>query len=292
MESLTITQFIAGQVEALLYDKLHQLLGLIAEDYELSHGELVEKYLVYQNKVESPKFIYKSTGVEDTEVEEVVKPKKAPARKAKVTQKAAKEAKAEEPEEARDGKCQAVTAKGLPCKNKGFGGTCFCRVHTKKDESEVKPKKTRGKALSEEAEKPEPKKRGRKPKKAQPQHSHKLDEESEDCDLCETHGNPLKEAQEFEVSESDIKREALREIMKEELGVDEVTDEMLEEFENSMELEDKEEVLAPKSFDEQGDEALDAIREDESEGEAASEREEGEAASEREEGEVGEEEFE
>ena len=48
MESLTITQFIAGQVEALLYDKLHQLLGLIAEDYELSHGELVEKYLVYQ----------------------------------------------------------------------------------------------------------------------------------------------------------------------------------------------------------------------------------------------------
>jgi hypothetical protein len=283
MESLTITQFIAGKVEALLYDKLHQLLGVIAEDYDLSHGELVEKYLVYQNKDESPKFIYKSTGAEETEVAEVIKPKKAPARKAKVTQKAAKavEAEAEEPEEeARDGKCKAVTAKGLPCKNKGFGGTCFCRVHTKKDESEVKPKK--GKAAKEAKEKPEPKKRGRKPKKVQPQHSHKLDEEASDCDLCETHGNPLKEAQEFEVSESDIKREALREIMKEELGVDEVTDEMLEEFENSMEEDEPKEVKA-KSIDEEVDEALAALSEDESEASEASEREDGE---------IGEEEFE
>jgi len=270
MESLTITQFISGQVEALLYDKLHQLLGLIAEDYDLSHGELVEKYLVYKNKVDTPKFIYKSTGVEESEPEEVVKPKKA-ARKAKVTQK-----KAEEPkEEAREGKCEAVTAKGLPCKNKAFGGGCMCRVHTKKDDAEEKPKKTRGKALSEEAEKKEPKKRGRKPKKAQPQHSHKLEEEASDCSLCETHGNPLNEAQEFEVSESDMKREALREIMKEELGVDEVTDEMLEEFENSMEPEEK-----PKSFDE----ALGAISEDDREG--------SEAESEREDGEIGEEEFE
>jgi hypothetical protein len=288
MESLTITQYIAGQVEALLYDKLHQLLGVIATDYELSHGELVEKYLVYQNKVESPKFIYKSTGAEDTEVEEVVKPKKAPARKAKVTQKEAK-AEEEPKEEARDGKCQAVTAKGLPCKNKGFAGGCFCRVHTKKDDepkSDKKaPKKTRGKALAEEAEKPEPKKRGRKPKKAQPQHSHKLDEESEDCGLCETHGNPLKEAQEFEVSESDIKREALREIMKEELGVDEVTDEMLEEFENSMEADEPKEVKA-KSIDEEVDEALAALSDSEDD------REGSEAASEREDGEIGEEEFE
>lgn len=285
MESLTITQFISGQVEALLYDKLHQLLGLIAEDYELSHGELVEKYLVYQNKAETPKFIYKSTGVEDTEVEEVVKPKKA-ARKAKVTQKAAK---AEEPEEAaRDGKCQAVTAKGLPCKNKGFGGTCFCRVHTKKDEDEVKPKKTRGKAVAEEAAKKEPKKRGRKPKKVQPQHSHKLDEEASDCDLCETHGNPLKDAQEFEVSESDMKREALREIMKEELGVDEVTDEMLEEFENSMEADEPKEVKKAKSFDEEVDDAMAALSEDESEDEDREARK----LLEREEGEIGEEEFE
>lgn len=288
MESLTITQYIAGQVEALLYDKLHQLLGVIATDYELSHGELVEKYLVYQNKVESPKFIYKSTGAEDTEVEEVVKPKKAPARKAKVTQKEAK-AEEEPKEEARDGKCQAVTAKGLPCKNKGFAGGCFCRVHTKKDEepkSDKKAPKKRGKALAEEAEKPEPKKRGRKPKKAQPQHSHKLDEESEDCGLCETHGNPLKEAQEFEVSESDIKREALREIMKEELGVDEVTDEMLEEFENSMEADEPKEVKKAKSIDEEVDEALAALSDSEDD------REGSEAASEREDGEIGEEEFE
>ena len=164
MESLTVTQFIAGQVEALLYDKLHQLLGVIAQDYDLSHGELVEKYLKYKNEVENPKVIYKAT-----EVVEPEKPKRAP-RKAKVTQKAESEEEAEPKEDDRKGKCEATTAKGLPCKNKAFGGGCFCRVHTKKDEEESKPakscprpKKTRGKALEEEA-KPEPKKRGR-PKK-------------------------------------------------------------------------------------------------------------------------------
>jgi hypothetical protein len=268
MESLTVTQFIAGQVEALLYDKLHQLLGVIAQDYDLSHGELVEKYLKYKNEVENPKVIYKAT-----EVVEPEKPKRAP-RKAKVTQKAEE---AEEVEvDDRKGKCEATTAKGLPCKNKAFGGGCFCRVHTKKDEEESKPakkpaaKKTRGKALEEEA-KPEPKKRGRKPKKAQPEHSHPLDEEAEDCKLCDTHGNPLGEEQEFEIDEAQLKREALREIMKEELGVEEVTDEMLAELEQNMEN-DADPLEATPEEDEMGelvDKAMAELSDDE-------EREEGE----------------
>ncbi|NBS67846.1 hypothetical protein EBT31_02890 [bacterium] len=269
METMTVTQFIAGQVEALLYDKLHELLGVIAQDYDLSHGELVEKYLKYKNEVENPKVIYKAT-----EVVEPEKPKRAP-RKAKVTQKA------EEAEEAevddRKGKCEATTAKGLPCKNKAFGGGCFCRVHTKKDEEESKPakkqaaKKTRGKALEEEA-KPEPKKRGRKPKKAQPEHSHPLDEEAEDCKLCDTHGNPLGEEQEFEIDEAQLKREALREIMKEELGVEEVTDEMLAEIEQNMENDADPLEAKPDEEDEMGelvDKAMAELSDDE-------EREEGE----------------
>lgn len=259
MESMTVTQFIAGQVEALLYDKLHELLGVIATDYDLSHGELVEKYLKYKNDVENPKVIYKAT--------EEVKPEAKRTRKAKVTTKVAEE---EPKEESRDGKCQATTAKGLPCKNKAFGGGCFCRVHTKKDEEESEPKKkaprakkTAGKALEEE--KPAPKKRGRKPKKVQPEHTHKLDEEASDCELCETHGNAADGVeQEFEIDEEQLKREALREIMKEELGVDEVTDEMLEELQANMDKDDEE-----ASMDEQVDKALAELSEDD-------EREEGE----------------
>jgi hypothetical protein len=271
MATMNVTQFIAGQVEALLYDKLHELLGVIAQDYDLSHGELVEKYLKYKNEVENPKVIYKAT--EEVEPD---KPKRAP-RKAKVTTKVAED---EEPEDDRKGKCEATTAKGLPCKNKAFGGGCFCRVHTKKDEEESKPakkaaaKKTRGKALEEEA-KPEPKKRGRKPKKTQPEHSHPLDEEADDCQLCDTHGNAATGAeQEFEIDEAQLKREALREIMKEELGVEEVTDEMLEELEKNMEKDGEDEMgdLVDKALAELSDEE----GEERGEWEADKEREEGE----------------
>lgn len=243
---MTVTQMIAGQVEALLYDKLHDLLGVIAQDYDLSHGELVEKYLKYKNEVENPKVIYKASEIVEPETKK---------RKAKVTTKEVKE-------ETREGKCQATTAKGLPCKNNVFGGGCFCRVHTKKEGEEEEPKekkaprpkktagkalsekeepKKRGKALKEEAEKPAPKKRGRKPKKVEPEHNHALDDEpTEECEVCETFGNALNDNdQEFELSPEDIKREALRELLKEELGGDEdVTDEMLDEFQKEMESEE------------------------------------------------------
>ena len=144
-------------------------------------------------------------------------------------------------------------------------------MHTKKDEEDepapkkkAAPKKTRGKALEEET-KPEPKKRGRKPKKVQPEHTHKLDEEDADCQLCDTHGNAANGAeQEFEIDEEQLKREALREIMKEELGVEEVTDEMLEELQANMDKEDEE-----PSFDEQIDKAMEELSQDD-------EREEGE----------------
>lgn len=235
---MNVTQMIGAQVEALLYDKLHDLLGVIAQDYDLSHGELVEKYLKYTNEVDNPKVIYKAT--------EVVEPEaKRGRRKATVTTKEAKE----EAKDDRAGKCEATTAKGTPCKNKAFGGGCFCRVHTKDEDEEPKkkapakkkaePKKARGKALEEEAAKPEPKKRGRKPAKVEPEHNHALDEEpKEECEVCETFGNAVGEEQEFELSPEDIKREALRELLKEELGEEDVTDEMVEEFQKEMESEE------------------------------------------------------
>jgi len=193
---MAYVQILSAALETKVYETLHSLLGQIAKDYELSHGELVEKYLVqgregspppqfiYTKEVETPKAPKKKsakvkvTKAESDDEEEEVKPKRG------------RKAKSESDEDDREGKCTAVTAKGLPCKNKAFGGGCTCRVHTPKEGEEKKEPK----------EKKAPAKRGRKPKKAEPEHTHKMDElAASDCELCETHGNPMEGEQEFEV---------------------------------------------------------------------------------------------
>ena len=193
---MAYAQMLSSAIETKVYETLHSLLGQIAKDYDLSHGDLVEKYLVQGREGSPPpQFIYakevetpaapkkKSAKVKvtkaESESEEEVKPKRG--RKPK--------AKSESDEEDRTGKCTSLTAKGTPCKNKAFGGGCTCRVHTPK-EGEKKETK----------EKKAPAKRGRKPKAKAPEHSHKMDElAASDCELCETHGNPMKGEQEFEV---------------------------------------------------------------------------------------------
>jgi hypothetical protein len=183
---MAYAQILSAAIETKVYETLHGLLGQIAKDFDLSHGELVEKYLVQGREGSPPpQFIY--TKGDDLE-EAPAAPKKAKKAKVKVTK-----AKSESDEEdEREGKCTAVTAKGLPCKNKAFGGGCTCRVHTPKEGEEKKVK--------EPKEKKAPAKRGRKPKAKEPEHSHKLDElAASDCELCETHGNPIEGEQEFEV---------------------------------------------------------------------------------------------
>jgi len=216
----TLTQIVAAEVESLLYDQIHKLLGQIAEDYELNHGEMVEKYLISQRgKSPPPQYIFKSTG--DESDEEEVKPKKSKKAKVKVTK-----AKSESDEDDRTGKCTAQTAKGTLCKNKAFGGGCTCRVHTAKD----------GEEKAEPKEKKAPAKRGRKAKKVEPEHSHKMDElAGSDCELCETHGNPLQGEQEFEVPKSASERMAnFRKMMEEGESGSETEDETLEEIEKMM----------------------------------------------------------
>jgi len=228
----TLTQIVAAEVESLLYDQIHKLLGKIAEDYELNHGEMVEKYLISQRgKSPPPQYIFKATGDE-----EEVKPKKAKKAKVKVTK-----AKSESDEDDRTGKCTAQTAKGTLCKNKAFGGGCTCRVHTPKEGEEKKEPK----------EKKAPAKRGRKPKKVEPEHSHKLDEPAvSDCELCETHGNPLEGEQEFEVPAETTDRMANFRKLMEEVDSD-TEEEILEDIEKMMEEEmaaesEGEEVVKPK----------------------------------------------
>jgi hypothetical protein len=179
---MSYAQILSAAIEAKVYETLHSLLKKVSEDYDLDHGVLVDRYLIQGREGSPPpQFIYKPTEgsvVGDCEDE---KPKKVKKAKVKVTKKAPEE------EDDRAGKCKALTAKGTPCKNKAFGGGCNCRVHTPKD-TEVKEPKA----------KKEPK--GRKSKAKEPEHTHKMDElASGDCELCETHGNPLDGEQEFEV---------------------------------------------------------------------------------------------
>lgn len=113
-------------------------------------------------------------------------------------------------------KCSATTAKGKPCAAKPLSGTCFCRVHTKKSDagpSEPAPVAKKTKAA------PAP----------PPTHTHPLDSTvHDDCELCQSHGNPLAETEEeFEVASSPTRtlRERLMQLATESDFEDEDDDE-------------------------------------------------------------------
>jgi len=225
---MAYAQLLSAAIETQVYETLHSLLGQIAKDFDLDHGAMVEKYLVRGREGSPPpQFIHvKGNDLSDSEE----KPKRKTATK-KVTKKV-------ESEDEREGKCTAKTAKGLPCKNKAFGGGCTCRVHSKKGDD------------SEDEEKPKAK-RGRKAKKVEPEHTHKMDElAGSDCELCETHGNPMEGEQEFEIPEADKKSEMIRQLLKEEMG-DEIDEELLEEMEAEMaaELEDSDGDITEEDLD-------------------------------------------
>jgi len=106
---------------------------------------------------------------------------------------AAKKKKVESDEEGR-GKCEAKTAKGQPCKNNALAGMKFCQCHNK-DKKAAPKKKAQKKSDSEsgtesEAEAP-PAPRKAALKKVAQKHSHdKVIGEQENCEMCETLGNP------------------------------------------------------------------------------------------------------
>ena len=94
--------------------------------------------------------------------------------------------------------CSGLTASGNACKNKASENEELCHVHLKKKNDppkEPKAKKTK-------AGPKEPKAKKAKKTKKTPEHNHELTEEStEDCELCETHGNKVSEGfeEEFEL---------------------------------------------------------------------------------------------
>jgi hypothetical protein len=79
--------------------------------------------------------------------------------------------------------CTGLTSKGGPCKFAALGDSELCGIHQRKAEgggSEPKPRVEKV-----------PKEKKVKTKKVNPKHSHPLTEESEDCELCQTHGNMM-----------------------------------------------------------------------------------------------------
>ena len=88
--------------------------------------------------------------------------------------------------------CTGLTAAGKPCKNKvslGEDGTCeeLCHIHLKKKNDPPAAKKE--KVTKPKKEKVTKSKKVKKTKKT-PEHNHELTEEdTSDCELCESHGN-------------------------------------------------------------------------------------------------------
>jgi hypothetical protein len=169
-------------------DAMRSLVQKIADGEGLDEAELMSKYLV--NVIPATKEAKGKAPVKE--------------RKAKVTVTPAT-----------DEKCSCLTAKGKPCALKPMFGTMMCRVHTKKAEAEGMVASGSGAGPIKEPK--EPKKAG-KPKKAKkvkadaPVHTHALDgEDHDDCELCQTHGNPLNEIVEEEFETVTSPRRSLRE---------------------------------------------------------------------------------
>jgi hypothetical protein len=167
-------------------DAMRTLVQRIAEGEGLDEGELMAKYLV--NVIPMTK---EAKG-------------KAPAKK-----RQAKVTVTEDGDEEPAAKCCCLTAKGKPCALKPLEGTTMCRVHAKKADEpgpSTKPKKTKE---PKAAAKP---KKAKKVKTDAPVHTHELDDEAhDDCELCQTHGNPLNDDQEDEYETVMSPRRTLRE---------------------------------------------------------------------------------
>jgi len=85
--------------------------------------------------------------------------------------------------------CTAQTSKKEPCKFSALKGEVFCKRHLKQSMEETAPKTPKEPKVPKVVSKAE-----------QPVHTHPLTEIDEACDLCASHGNPLKEAeQDFEI---------------------------------------------------------------------------------------------
>jgi len=163
----------ATAIDALVAERDRQFVERICADYSLNFAELHQKYL--ETAAVAIKVPKKYKKREPKEVKVTIEGEPAP--------KKAKEPKAKAEKQC----CTAQTSKKEACKFSALKGEVFCKRHLKQslgETTEPKAKKAQ--------------------KAAQPVHTHALDAKaSGECDLCESHGNPLESAvAEFEVVRS------------------------------------------------------------------------------------------
>ena len=158
MAFTTFAENLTKSLEPMLASYSATLLQKISEDYKLSYEELSAKYLTSPAvPVPKAKGQSRATGTG--------------------TKKKAKEALPQ---------CSGLTAKGGQCQHKAFDESGLCRIHQKK----ANGPNTEGVVPSKEPKaKKEPKKK--KVKEPAPVHTHEAGESSEQCGLCESHGNPM-----------------------------------------------------------------------------------------------------
>ena len=180
---------------------------------------------------------FKGVTNSDSDSDPVEKPKKKRASRKKKEDDGEKAEKVERPI------CTGLTAAGKPCKNKVVqkeDGTFeeLCHIHLKKKNEPPKPKK-------EKVTKPKKEKvtKAKKTKaKKTPEHNHELTEEdTSDCDLCDTHGNKAADGFEEEFELDGDTKSTLEAILAKASDSEEEEEELLDEVTEQLDEEDEDE---------------------------------------------------
>jgi hypothetical protein len=160
-------------INALVNERDRVFLLRVAEDYKLPFEELQQKYLETAEQAIKVPRKYKKREAKSVAVAVVTEGAEPAPKPAKVPK-----AKAEKQ------CCTAQTSKKEPCKFSALKGEVFCKRHLKQ---------SLGESGAEQA--PKPAKKVVK-KAEQPVHTHELTAAADaDCELCQSHGNPLEEAE-------------------------------------------------------------------------------------------------
>jgi ferredoxin len=166
-------------INALVAERDRVFLMSVAEQFNLPFEQLSKLYLeTAEQAIKVPrKYTKKPKAVAVATEGEAASAESAPA--------APKEPKAK----AEKQKCTACTSKKEACKFSALKGEVFCKRHLRA-------------AQEANGEAPLKEKVAKKPatKAEQPVHTHALTENARgECELCESHGNPMTEEAEFEV---------------------------------------------------------------------------------------------
>ena len=166
-------------INALVGERDRQFLVRVAQDYNLPFEQLSKLYLeVSADAIKVPRKYTKKPKAVAVVTEEGEPAELKPAKEPKEPK-----AKAEKQ------KCTACTSKKEACKFSALKGEVFCKRHLRADQEAKGEAPPKEKAVKKPAV-----------KTAQPVHTHALTENAQgECDLCESHGNPLAEEAEFEV---------------------------------------------------------------------------------------------